>query len=173
MTTRADRRGVLRRALLTRQALPFTLDRYTVATLPPASRWEGAQVHVTDETDGAVTCFSDGVNWRRITDRAIVSAAIPTALNAGGVGGGDLDAVVGPYLVGAGRSVGTFSTASYQASALSAGGWAAGTLQTPPKVPADLSGTGAGGATAAAASLVSVALSGIGRGQATLYGEAA
>lgn len=173
MTTRAGRRGVLRRALLTRQALPFSLDRYQVAALPPAARWEGAQVHVSDETDGPVTCFSDGVNWRRITDRAIVSAVTPTALSAGGSGAGHLGAMVGPYLVGTGRAIGTFSTASYQAAALLAGGRAVGVLQTPPKVPADLSATASGVATANASCVVSVALSAVGRAQVTLQGGTA
>jgi hypothetical protein len=30
-------------------------------------------IYVSDETGGAVMAFSDGSNWRRITDRAIVS----------------------------------------------------------------------------------------------------
>lgn len=33
----------------------------------------GALVHVSDEAGGAVLAFSDGSNWRRVTDRAIVS----------------------------------------------------------------------------------------------------
>lgn len=44
----------------------------TVGTLPaviPA----GGMVFVTDETGGAVPAFSDGTNWRRVTDRAVVS----------------------------------------------------------------------------------------------------
>jgi hypothetical protein len=173
VTTRADRRGVLRRASLTRQALPFTLDRYTVATLPAAARWEGAQVHVSDETDGAVTCFSDGINWRRITDRAIVSATTPTRLSAGGATSGEFATAAGPYLQAAGVAVGTFSAAAYLASAMSAAGSAAGPLQTPPKVPTDLSATGAGTGAASASCLVSVGLTGIGAASATLYGEAA
>lgn len=45
---------------------------YTVATLPsasPAGRW----AYVSDETGGAVMAFSDGTDWRRCTDRAVVS----------------------------------------------------------------------------------------------------
>jgi hypothetical protein len=30
-------------------------------------------IYVSDETGGAVMAFSDGTNWRRITDRATVS----------------------------------------------------------------------------------------------------
>lgn len=45
---------------------------YTVATLPSAAT-AGQQIYVSDETGGAQTAFSDGTNWRRGTDRAIVS----------------------------------------------------------------------------------------------------
>lgn len=50
----------------------FRLRSYTVAGLPsafPANR----MIYVSDETGGAVPAFSDGANWRRVTDRAIVS----------------------------------------------------------------------------------------------------
>ena len=45
---------------------------FTVATLPnviPA----GQIIYVSDEAGGAVIAFSDGVDFRRVTDRAIVS----------------------------------------------------------------------------------------------------
>ncbi len=45
---------------------------YTVATLPSAAG-AGAMIFVSDEAGGAVVAFSDGTNWRRVTDRAIVS----------------------------------------------------------------------------------------------------
>ena len=45
---------------------------YTVAGLPAAGN-AGAMLFVTDETGGAVPAFDDGTNWRRVTDRAIVS----------------------------------------------------------------------------------------------------
>ena len=173
MTTRADRRGVLRRAVLTRQAQPFSLDRYTVAQLPAASVWTGAQVHVSDETGGAITCYSDGVNWRRISDRAIVSAAVPTALSGAGATSGNLDAVIGPYLKSTARAVGTLRGASRAAAALSASGATAGALQTPPRVPTDLDADAVAVGTMRTATRVSVALSGIGAATATLYGAAA
>lgn len=44
----------------------------TVATLPSASD-AGAMIFVSDESGGAVMAFSDGTNWRRMTDRAVVS----------------------------------------------------------------------------------------------------
>lgn len=47
---------------------------FTVATLPSASDpGAGSRIFVTDEVGGAVEAFSDGVNFRRCTDRAIVS----------------------------------------------------------------------------------------------------
>lgn len=44
---------------------------FTVATLPTATA--GGIIYVTNETGGAVIAFADGTNWRRCTDRAIVS----------------------------------------------------------------------------------------------------
>jgi hypothetical protein len=44
---------------------------FAKAALPPADA-QGL-IYVTDETGGAVIAFSDGTNWRRVTDRAIVS----------------------------------------------------------------------------------------------------
>jgi hypothetical protein len=51
---------------------PNGMPTYTVATLPSAAiagRW----IYVSDESGGAVPAFSDATNWRRVTDRAIVS----------------------------------------------------------------------------------------------------
>lgn len=45
---------------------------YTVGTLPAAGV-AGGQVYVSNESGGAVLAFSDGTNWRRVTDRAVVS----------------------------------------------------------------------------------------------------
>ena len=47
---------------------------FTVAGLPAASvASAGAIAFITDETGGAVLAFSDGADWRRATDRAIVA----------------------------------------------------------------------------------------------------
>lgn len=49
---------------------------YTVAgagTLGAATAGEGAIIYVTDETGGAVLAFSDGTDWRRVTDRTIIA----------------------------------------------------------------------------------------------------
>ena len=45
---------------------------YAVAALPSAAI-AGQVIFVSDETSGAVLAFSDGANWRRVTDRVIVS----------------------------------------------------------------------------------------------------
>lgn len=45
---------------------------FTVATLPDVTQ-PGQMIYVSDEAGGAVLAFSDGTNWRRSTDRAIVS----------------------------------------------------------------------------------------------------
>jgi hypothetical protein len=49
------------------------LPIYTVLTLPDATKNTGGQVFVSNESGGAVPAFSDGTNWRRVTDRAIVT----------------------------------------------------------------------------------------------------
>lgn len=47
-------------------------DPYQVSRLPVASQ-PGQMIYVDDETGGPTMAFSDGTNWRRIQDRAIVS----------------------------------------------------------------------------------------------------
>ena len=47
------------------------LGTYTVSTLPTAT--VRGFIFVSDETGGATTAFSDGTNWRRSQDRAIVA----------------------------------------------------------------------------------------------------
>lgn len=49
------------------------LPSYTVALLPDATTRTGMMIFVSNESGGAVPAFSDGTNWRRVTDRAIVS----------------------------------------------------------------------------------------------------
>lgn len=50
------------------------LPSYTVGTVPAAAtHGAGAMIYVSNETGGAVPAFSDATNWRRVTDRAIVS----------------------------------------------------------------------------------------------------
>ncbi len=52
-------------------ALQLTI--HTVSDLPSAASWAGAMIYVSDETGGGVPAFSDGTNWRRVTDRAVVT----------------------------------------------------------------------------------------------------
>lgn len=52
---------------------PLRTQSYTVATLPTASLYEGGMVYVSNESGGAILAFSDGTNWRRVSDRAVVS----------------------------------------------------------------------------------------------------
>ncbi len=49
------------------------LPSYTVTTVPDASSYEAGQIYVSDEAGGAVPAFSDGIDWRRVTDRTIIS----------------------------------------------------------------------------------------------------
>ena len=173
MTTRADRRGLLRRATLTRGAFPFTLAQYYVYGLPQASLWTGAHVFVLDDVGGPVEAFSDGTNWRRVTDLAIVSAVLATRLYAVGTATGILEGAAGPYLVGPGTATGTFATASIVAAGLSGAGEATAILGTPPKVTGDLSASGAATGTLATASRVTADLDADGSATGILVGEAA
>ena len=49
------------------------LEAYTVAGVPDATLYTAGLIYVTNETGGAVPAFSDGTNWRRVTDRTIIS----------------------------------------------------------------------------------------------------
>jgi len=52
---------------------PTPLPSYTVLTLPDVVAYARVMIYVSDETGGPVPAFSDGTNWRRVTDRNIVS----------------------------------------------------------------------------------------------------
>lgn len=47
----------------------YTVAQSNALTSSPA----GSVIYVSDEVGGAVMAFSDGVNWRRTTDRAVVA----------------------------------------------------------------------------------------------------
>jgi hypothetical protein len=50
------------------------LPSYTVAGAPSASGMgAGSMIYVSNESGGAVPAFSDGTDWRRFTDRVIIS----------------------------------------------------------------------------------------------------
>ena len=53
---------------------PLFMKSYTVTTVPSASTYSASMIYVTDETGGAIPAFSDGTNWRRVSDRAVISA---------------------------------------------------------------------------------------------------
>lgn len=52
---------------------PRKVAEYTIATLPDAAKWKRHEIYVTNESGGEVLAISDGTNWRRQTDRAVVS----------------------------------------------------------------------------------------------------
>lgn len=58
---------------MTRRGFMYNLlPSYNVAQLPSVNP-AGQMIFVPDESGGAVPAFSDGTNWRRVTDRNIVS----------------------------------------------------------------------------------------------------
>jgi len=47
---------------------------FTVLTVPDATKGpSNKMIYVSDEAGGSVLAFSDGINWRRVTDRAVIS----------------------------------------------------------------------------------------------------
>lgn len=56
-----------------RTVAPSPLPAFAKANLPSAADNPYGMIYVTDEVGGAVPAFSDGTNWRRATDRAVVS----------------------------------------------------------------------------------------------------
>ena len=53
--------------------LLFQAKSYTVLTLPTAATYPRGVIYVSNEAGGATLAFSDGTNWRRVQDRAVVS----------------------------------------------------------------------------------------------------
>lgn len=51
---------------------PVGVPSFTVAGVPSAAT-AGQIIYVSNESGGAVLAFSDGTNWRRVTDRAIIT----------------------------------------------------------------------------------------------------
>ena len=55
-------------------SVPIKASNYAVAGVPSASTsGAGSMIYVSDETGGAVIAFSDGTDWRRVTDRVVIS----------------------------------------------------------------------------------------------------
>lgn len=52
---------------------PVQIPSFTVSTVPSVASYVRCIIYVTDESGGATLAFCDGTNWRRVTDRAIIS----------------------------------------------------------------------------------------------------
>jgi hypothetical protein len=59
--------------LLARSLLPVKMPSYFKADLPSAATFRKCWIYVPDDVGGAVAAFSDGTNWLRCTDRAVIS----------------------------------------------------------------------------------------------------
>lgn len=53
--------------------LSVPLVSYLKTAMPDATFAAGQLIYVSNEAGGSVPAFSDGTDWRRVTDRAIVS----------------------------------------------------------------------------------------------------
>ena len=60
-------------ALYRSLAPAISLPSYEVGKVPDPAKCTGSIIYVSNESGGAVPAFSDGTNWRRATDRAIIS----------------------------------------------------------------------------------------------------
>lgn len=52
---------------------PIPLPQYTKGALPSPVGARGSLIYVLDDVSGEIPAFSDNVNWRRVTDRNIIS----------------------------------------------------------------------------------------------------
>jgi hypothetical protein len=80
MLTAQDIRSLAKRIIIEvfglsvdEDALLFQAQSYTVLTLPTAATYPRGVIYVSDEAGGATLAFSDGTDWRRVQDRAVVS----------------------------------------------------------------------------------------------------
>ncbi len=51
---------------------PGDLDEFTLAWLPDTRKHRTRLIYVSDATGGAVPAYSDGTNWRRVTDGTVI-----------------------------------------------------------------------------------------------------
>lgn len=65
-------RLTLSTSLLT-STLPVRVPSYTVGTVPAANAGAGQIIYISDEMGGATVAFSDGTNWKRVSDLATAS----------------------------------------------------------------------------------------------------
>lgn len=52
---------------------PTGLKSYLKTALPSAALYANAMIFVSNDVGGSTPAFSDGTNWRRVADRAIIS----------------------------------------------------------------------------------------------------
>lgn len=52
---------------------PVMFKSYLKTALPAAATYTGGMIFVTNDAGGSTPAFSDGTNWRRVADRAIIS----------------------------------------------------------------------------------------------------
>lgn len=52
---------------------PTKAPSYTVSTAPAATMYSNTIIYISDESGGATLAFSDGTNWRRVKDLAVIS----------------------------------------------------------------------------------------------------
>jgi hypothetical protein len=72
LSVTAQKKAALSRVKTWLAASPLQLPSYTVAGAPAATT-AGQVIYVSNEAGGAVLAFSDGTNWRRVTDRTIIA----------------------------------------------------------------------------------------------------
>jgi hypothetical protein len=60
-------------AALRPRGSPAVLAKFSVSDLPDPARWVGAWIYVSDATGGPTPAYSDGTDWKRCTDGAVVS----------------------------------------------------------------------------------------------------
>lgn len=52
---------------------PVIFKPYVKAALPDVALYVNGMIIVTDDVGGLTPAFSDGVNWRRTSDRAVIA----------------------------------------------------------------------------------------------------
>jgi hypothetical protein len=52
---------------------PWQIPSFTVSGVPDATLFEGYIIYVSNESGGKTIAFSDGTNWRRTSDRNVIS----------------------------------------------------------------------------------------------------
>lgn len=52
---------------------PVVVKEYLKAALPSAVKFKGGQIAVSNDVGGYTIAFSDGTNWLRVQDRAVIS----------------------------------------------------------------------------------------------------